>query len=133
MEMKNGVNLIRTSKPKDGLIWTVVQYTGGKIVAVYHTPYIHLKPMNIVLSEDEQSYWIDSAVVYSYHEMVIYIENHKEVKSMVLFIGKSDKVTIDTESLKNCFQDDLTTKAKTTRKRTKVQHINKQTTVSPSV
>ena len=140
MEYTNGINLIRDIRKvevdyipspdssqseipnKVGLncLWKVVQYTDGHITAIYHTPYIYLKPMPVVLSNDEKSYWITDAIVYDYQEVKLQITGYP--KPMTLYIGKKSKVEklIDIESIKLCYQEKLDQGKKTTRKRTKV-------------
>jgi hypothetical protein len=131
----NGINLIRDvrkvqvlhtpaspdqteipTKVSLNCLWKVVQYIDSKVVATYHTPFVYLKPMTIVLSKDKQSYWIKDAIVYKYEEY----SDVRMPKSMVLYVGLKSKVEkeIDIESLKLCYQEKIETGKKTTRKRT---------------
>lgn len=131
----NGINLIRDvrkvqvlhtpaspdqteipTKVSLNCLWKVVQYIDSKVVATYHTPFVYLKPMTIVLSKDKQLYWIKDAIVYKYEEY----SDSRMPKSMVLYVGLKSKVEkeIDIESLKLCYQEKIESGKKTTRKRT---------------
>lgn len=142
----NGINLIRDvrkvqvlhtpaspdqteipTKVSLNCLWKVVQYIDSKVVATYHTPFVYLKPMTIVLSKDKQSYWIKDAIVYKYEEY----SDVRMPKSMVLYVGLKSKVEkeIDIESLKLCYQEKIESEKKTTRKRT-VKHNQSTEAVS---
>ena len=148
MDYTNGINLIRDVKkvkvprtptsPTQVEIpttidlnckWKVVHYKNGVIVAIYHTPAIHLKPMKIVLSNDELSYWIPDAVPYKYE-----VFTRDSLTHNVLFIGNSRRFndtdeTINHDTLKLCPaerpQEEIKDGKKTTRKRAKVCSVDK--------
>jgi hypothetical protein len=152
VEYTNGINLIRDVKkvkvphtptsPDQTEIpttvnldckWKVVHYKNGVIVAIYHTPAVHLKPMKIVLSNDELSYWIPDAVPYKYK-----VFTRDSLTHNVLFIGNSRRFndadeTIDYDTLKLCTQEEIKDGKKTTRKRTNVCSINKQAASSSTL
>jgi hypothetical protein len=135
-EYTNGVCLIRQTKKHKSegaeitTIHKVVQYSDGKIVKIYYTSFIYLKPMKIELTSDKKHYWIQDAVVYKY----ILAKTEYDLNQMTLFIGLSSRCAeeIDHKSLSTCIQDEPK-EPKTSRKRTKVLDTNEQAPVSTPV
>jgi len=154
IKYKNGINLIRDVKkvkvphtpvsPEQTEIpteesmdcyWKVVHYKDSVIVSIYYPPAVHLKPMKIVLSNDELSYWIADAVPYKYEIFEINRSRGEDTlrKVNTLFIGSSRSFngtdgTVDYKSLKLCPQEEIKDGKKAPRERTKVCSVDKQAT-----
>jgi hypothetical protein len=133
-EMKNGINLIRMSPPDKLAEWKVVQYEVGKITIIYHSNYVYIRPMTIVLTDDKQSYWLEGTIAYKYINLHVNTAA-TGMDAPVLYIGIKEKIQDQIEeSLKLCpvypIENEPVEKKKTTRKRAKVLDTDQQTAVS---